>query len=197
VTRLRPALCVDIDNVIAQTDKVMRRIISEITEGRVQLEYEDIHRFEYWECKDKAGASITKEEWRAAHRIISTPENLLALEPMAGARESLLNLCEHFDTYFVTSRLGGTEEVTASWLRVHGFPCNKLHTVEYREKHLLPRKFSVVIEDDYEQGMLFTGSGAKVYLLEHPWNRGRPAVAQISWAPHWESLLSEILHTKI
>jgi hypothetical protein len=36
MTASKPRLCVDIDNVIAQTDRVMREIIREYTGGRVK-----------------------------------------------------------------------------------------------------------------------------------------------------------------
>ena len=54
-----PALGVDIDNVIAQTDEVMRRVIYDFTGGRVNLDYVHIVEFDYHRCIDGNGRSIT------------------------------------------------------------------------------------------------------------------------------------------
>ena len=43
----REGLCVDIDNVVAATDEVMRCVIREYTRGRVDLSYEDVVEFDY------------------------------------------------------------------------------------------------------------------------------------------------------
>jgi len=39
--------CIDLDNVLARTDEVMRRVISDFSGGKVQLDYEDIVKFNY------------------------------------------------------------------------------------------------------------------------------------------------------
>ena len=65
----KPRLCIDIDNVIARTDEVMRRVIRDHTAGRVNLNYADIIEFDYHRCKDRNGCSITKDEWNALHDL--------------------------------------------------------------------------------------------------------------------------------
>jgi 5'(3')-deoxyribonucleotidase len=189
---MKPSLCVDIDNVVAQTDIAIRRIISEVTNKRVQLKYEDIVNFDYWQCQDASGASITKEEWHTVHAKFSEPESLLSLQPMDGAVEQLSALGEHADIYFVTSRLQETSDVTVAWLKLHGFRYETVHTVPHRQKQLLHYKFAAVIEDDYDQAMLFD---ANVLLLTHPWNKDRRALQHISWHRHWSLLAQQIRKT--
>ena len=46
---------VAIDNVIGQTDKVMRQVIRDYTGNRVNLDYVDVVEFDYHKCKDKNG----------------------------------------------------------------------------------------------------------------------------------------------
>ncbi len=190
---VKPAICVDIDNVIAQTDSVIRRIISETTNERVHLFYDDVVEFDYWKCKDKTGASISKAEWGIVHELFSKPEYLLAIEPVPSARERLAELAEHCSIHIATSRLGGTQNTTASWLKSNGFPHSALHTVKHREKHLLEHEYCLAIEDDYEQAALFARSGTPAWLLEHPWNRGRPGQGDISWAVNWDDLARAVL----
>ena len=69
-------LCIDIDNVIARTDEVMRRVIRDFTQGRVDFEYEHILAFNYHECHDANGCTITKEEWKGIHDLFSEPRYL-------------------------------------------------------------------------------------------------------------------------
>ena len=57
--------CVDIDNVLGDTDEVMRRVITEYTDGRVQLSYQHVKEFNYADCVDDNGCRISKEEWNA------------------------------------------------------------------------------------------------------------------------------------
>ena len=77
-------LCIDIDNVIARTDKVMRRVISEHTGGRIQLAYEDVKNFNYYECKDSTGNGINNEEWKHIHELFSEPRYLWLIQPFPG-----------------------------------------------------------------------------------------------------------------
>ena len=81
--------CIDIDNVIARTDEVMRRVISDFTGGRVALEYDDIVTFNYHECRGPNGNRITKEEWKQIHNQFSESQNIMNIEPMPGAVEAL------------------------------------------------------------------------------------------------------------
>ena len=60
-------LCIDIDNVLAQTDVLMRKLIKEHTRARVELRYEDIVTFDYRQCEDANGAKITNQEWANIH----------------------------------------------------------------------------------------------------------------------------------
>jgi hypothetical protein len=73
----KPRLCVDIDNVIAQTDEVMRRVIREFTNGRVNYDYEHVIEFDYHKCVDKAGENSTKEEWKGIHELFPGARQLV------------------------------------------------------------------------------------------------------------------------
>ncbi len=49
---------------VPATDMLVREVIREFTRGRVNLERDDVRRFNYWECRDAEGHSIRREEWR-------------------------------------------------------------------------------------------------------------------------------------
>lgn len=170
----KPRLCVDIDNVIAQTDEVMRRVIHDYTKGRVNLEYEDVVRFEYHECTDKNGQSISEPDWKVVHEWFSRRENLLSIRPYPGVEGHLGRLAERFDLHFVTTRLGPARQCTVEWLGEHRFPTHYLHFVKHREKHVPLGQFAAAIEDDRIQAEAFQDIGTRAILLEHPWNGPPP-----------------------
>jgi predicted RNA-binding protein with RPS1 domain len=78
--------CLDIDNVIAQTDEVMRRVIEEYTGGRVRLSYEGIKEFNYYECRDARGNNITREQWTQVHVTKELSIRALRLLELTGKR---------------------------------------------------------------------------------------------------------------
>jgi cytidine deaminase len=89
----RPRLCIDVDNVVTQTDAVLRRVICDFKSGTVNLSYTDIVRFDYHECIDSAGLGITKEEWNDVHLDwFPRTEYQKQIQPIDGAISSIRQL---------------------------------------------------------------------------------------------------------
>lgn len=187
------SLCIDIDNVIAQTDEVMRRVIAEYSAERVQLTYEDIEHFNYFECKDSKGNVVSKEEWKHIHEIFSEPRYLWLIQPFPGAIEGLRQLAQRYELHFATSRIPKARRVTVEWLESHDFPAHDLHFLKHREKHASFRPFTAAIEDDYDQAKAFADSGSPCFLIRHPWNQEKPAVDRIQWVDTWTELTERLL----
>jgi 5'(3')-deoxyribonucleotidase len=188
----KPRLCVDIDNVLAQTDLVMRRVISEYTEGRVNYEYNHIIEFDYHRCVDGAGNSSTREEWKGIHSRFAESHNILAIEPMPHAVEQLKRLSERFDIHIATTRPPQARKPTIEWLERHGFPPFDLHFLKHREKHAWFTPFFAAVEDDYSQAVAFLESGSPAFLLEHPWNRTKPKRDKLEWIADWFALADRL-----
>lgn len=164
-------LCIDIDNVLAQTDCLMRKLIRENSSLEVDLTYKDIVHFDYARCQDSNSNSITPEEWFDIHEKFSEESNILSLEPFFGVQDYLHKLIDiGFELHFVTSRLPHSRIATTKWVETHKFPEHRLHFVNHREKHLVLGAFFAVIEDDLEQAKAFAMQETKVYLIAHPWN---------------------------
>ncbi len=190
-------LCIDIDNVVARTDEVMRSVIAEYTSGRVKLTYEEINEFNYFECRDRNGNCITKEEWKHIHDLFSEPRYLWLIQPFPGAVEGLHQLAKRYSLHFATSRMPKARRVTVEWLENHGFPTHDLHFLKHREKHASLRPFSAAIEDDYEQANSFVSNGdTPCFLLRHPWNQGKPIRKGIQWVNDWNDLTERLLMHK-
>ena len=108
--------CIDIDNVIGQTDLIMRKVIQNHTQGRVVLAYEDILEFNYHECKDSSGNSISADEWKLVHELFSEAEYLRSVEAMPGAVNALHEIAEMGQIHIATTRLPKARCLTVEWL---------------------------------------------------------------------------------
>jgi len=187
------AVCVDIDNVIAQTDEVIRKVIRDYTEGRVQLAYANIAEFDYHKCTDNNGCSISKEQWEEIHELFSEPRYLWLIQPVPGVQAYLTQLAKKFTIHLVTSRLAKARHTTVEWLDNYGFRSYDLHFLKHGEKHVLLSKFAAAVEDHYEQATAFAQSGTPCYLIEHPWNKSKPSVENVHWVESWEELVKQLL----
>lgn len=192
MTGAKPAICVDIDNVIAKTDEVMRQIIRAHSRSHVDLVYEDVVCFEYWMCRDRAGRRFDKREWTKIHREF-THNYLLKILPFDNVSHNLEIISERFDIHLATSRLDDGQEATRVWLKQHGIPYKKLHFVPEGTKHLIDQQFFAAIEDDREQGYAFYSKSVYVFLLAHPWNTVSPH-SLLKRVTDWEQLTHELLN---
>ena len=190
-------LCVDIDNVVAQTDVVMRQVIREVTNGRVNLSYADISRFNYWECKDQDGNGISREEWKAVHEAFSQPERLLALEPIEGVQQCLREISQCYSIHFATSRLPIARKATVQWLERAGLPKHDLHFLQHGEKHLSLGAFFASVEDDLAQAEAFAATGIKMSIvLAHPWNECVAQRRNLRRMSGWSQVADELIRLR-
>lgn len=189
----RLTICVDIDNVVAQTDVVMRDLIYRYTGGRVKLLYEDIREFDYWKCPDCNGGQLTKEQWDEVHNLFSMPQVVSELLLIDGAQAQINALGEKYSVHLVTSRKPSVLEATWHWLTKHGIRFDDLVFAPHGGKHKLPTRYAFVIEDHYEQAKAFAEDGVNAILIDHPWNRGKPSHKFLSWAPNWDHIQRTLL----
>ena len=184
---------IDIDNVVACTDEVMRRVIREFTRDHVRPEYEHIVKFNYYECPDHEGNHITKDEWRQVHDLFSEPRFLMSIAPMPGAIDGVRRLAHCGIVHLATSRLRKARKTTIEWLDHHGFPEHDLHFLRHGEKHAASRQFTAAVEDDYDQALSFAKLGTPCFLIRHPWNRNREAFQDVQWVENWSRLTECLL----
>ena len=165
-------LCIDIDNCVASTDATMRKIIGEVTKGRVNFAYEDIREFDYHgsSCIDASGQTIDKATWTIVHEQFSEPEIISTLEPISGVVENIQKLQRQYDVHFVTTRQHKARAATILWLDKVGFASYSIHFVPHRKKHEIISNMTAAIDDDAVQAELFSQVGVRSILLEHPWN---------------------------
>ena len=188
-SRERPRICIDIDNVVAQTDEVMRAVIRKITKERVVLEYKHITTFNYWECHDDNGNAITRDEWKEVHDRFSESEWLNRIQPVADVQESLRRLSEKYILHFATSRLAKARRTTIEWLEQNGFPDHDIHFLKHGEKHISLGAFDVSVEDDPTQALAFAAAGFGLnFVIEHPWNAGIADAGNLRRVAGWREI---------
>jgi cytidine deaminase len=185
-------LCLDIDNVLARTDEVMRRVIREVTKGRVNYEYEHIHQFNYYDCDDAEGEKLDRKQWKEVHEQFSEAEVISKIEPYANVQDHLTRLAHSFELHFATARLPKAREATVSWLERHRFPSHSLHFLSHGEKHLSLGRFFASVEGDRTQAEAFARAGIHSFLLAHPWNEISDG-SLLHRYPSWEEIGSAIL----
>jgi uncharacterized HAD superfamily protein len=185
-------ICIDIDNVLAQTDEVIRRLIREYSKNHVNLSYDDVVVFDYWRCRDHTGQRISREEWHTIHdEFISN--HLLTITPLPEVHASLQRLSSCFDLHLITSRPEKGYSDTVKWLQAHDISYNALHFTQHGEKHLVSTDFASAIDDEREQGYAFHAKGVQSYLLAHPWNYIGPHSPLIR-VENWQELTENLLH---
>jgi uncharacterized HAD superfamily protein len=173
---VKKRLCVDIDNCVAATDEVMRRVICEVTNGRVNFQYGDILEFDYHGplCRDKDGERIDDATWKVVHDQFSAPEVVLSIKPLDGAVEALRSLQGDFEIHFVTTRKPKARAATIHWLDRLGLDEKRPHSIHFvghREKHEAVGRPIAAVDDDAAQAESFAEIGVKSIVLDHPWNQ--------------------------
>ncbi len=190
-----PAICVDIDNVVARTDEVMREVIRDYSSGRVDLGYDDVVCFDYWMCRDRYGRRFEGSEWPNIHEEFSR-NHLFRIAPYDNIKNYLQQIAERFEVHLATSRLAEGREATIQWLSQHEIPYGELHFVAHGEKHLIGQQFVGVVEDDREQGYAFSARGVRVFLLAHPWNHVG-SYSALRRLGSWEEINREIVNLEM
>jgi len=192
---VKKRLCVDIDNCVAATDVVMRRVIYHVTNGRVNFRYDDIREFDYHGplCRDKAGNGIDESTWKVVHDQFSEPDVVLSIKPLDGAVDALRALQGDFEIHFVTTRKPKARAATIHWLDRLGLDGKRPHSVHFvghREKHEAIGNPTAAIDDDAAQAESFVEIGVKGILFDHPWNQ--TASAKVIRACDWNAIVQAL-----
>lgn len=185
--------CVDIDGVLADSDPVIRWVIRDLTEGRVNLDFQDIVDFRYPLCKDINGNQITEAEWEEIHDAFSEPYYISGVDPMLGAVKGMQQLAEVGDIFIATARLPKTAPATLAWLEKHDIPFEDILFTQTGKKHEGVPPFDLTIEDNYNQAVAFAESGSvRNILVIAPWNMNYPPADGVEWHNSWASIMETL-----
>jgi len=153
---------VDIDNVIADTEKELRRVLYE--KRGVTLKREDITSYSLDNI-----AGIEREDLKEILSMFNDGDVFLNLDVIEGAKETLDLLKQRHRIELVTSRPQRAEPQTRQWLERHGIPYDELHFVT--ESKLNGITYELFFEDQEKFACELAEEGSYVLLFDAPWNR--------------------------
>ena len=177
----RRPIGVDIDNVIAATDKKIRQLIKE---------YFGI---------DSTQSDITN--WHYSLSLPMTPQDeqfifdqfhdqaCLDVRVLPGARQSLNELARLFQIYLITNRPPTSKAITRSWLHKKRLPYDQVFFLQ--DKSILAHQLYFVVEDRLETALSFINLGVPVFLFDYPWNRA-PEQPNLHRVNSWSAVLSNL-----
>jgi len=169
---------VDIDNVIADTEKELRRII--LKRRGLKLTREDITSYSLDNI-----AGLEREELADILDLFNHGDIFLDLEVIDGARETLIMLREKHSIVLVTSRPEGVRVKTESWLAREDIPYDELHFVSGTKVNGIP--YELFLEDQDKFARELAEDGTYVLLFDAPWNR-HVEHENISRVYNWEDV---------
>lgn len=171
------SIYVDVDDVLADATASLIVLARDLF-GR-EVDYESCHSFDLGES---FGLTPAQRDalLDAAHEDVAVE----SMRPVEGAAEILLAWQETgHEVHIVTGRPPSTLPATRRWLASMQMPHSSIASVDKygRQAHLeeavplralAERRFEVAIEDSLSMaGFLAEETGARVLLLDRPWNR--------------------------
>lgn len=184
----------DVDNVITQTDKVIRALI--LQECGLDIPREAMVNFDYHKNHARCGGQITKAQWDEVHCLYAETANILSVDPIEGAVEGLHKLSEKFDLHLITTRLKKARAGTVMWLENH-LPNLKysLHFVQHHKKQDTFRDGTLwaAVDDDYDQAVWYSEWYQSCFLFDQPWNQGKPHIRRVERVLGWAELVDRAM----
>jgi hypothetical protein len=177
-TEMRPCFAVDIDNVLGRAEPEVQRLFQEITGNPWPTgQYGSAGGLD----SSVIEGSLIEEIFTRFHEE-SIPQ--LALYP--GAKYVLDVLHQTSRIIIVTARRPYSRPQTLTWLSAHRLPFDALYHTE--EKTEIPESITVAVDDHPEHLQSYQAVGARVFVMDQPWNRlvSDPNVIRVSG---WDALL--------
>lgn len=178
----RKALGVDLDNVIAQTDRKVREIIRHLF--GIRLRQQDIKEYDYHRC------GITKEQERRVFEVFNSG-GCSDLVVVPGARAAIEKLRRLYRVLVVTSRDPATHALTREWLAKKKIPFDELVFAE-KERAVYPT-LDCAVEDRWKYAVQLAERGVNVLLYGYPWNRSKGDHPRIRVVRNWREIAQHLV----
>jgi uncharacterized HAD superfamily protein len=169
---LRRAL-VDVDDTIADTQKMLIHKVSEDTGHKFV--------FEEMDRDYREGDGEHTKIWReAVWNILKQPDVMVTVAPSKGALDAIIKLNNGgVQPDIVTARKEILAEATGEWLESHGF-AHHIHQrpiredgesgVEFKLRVARENAYDVAFDDTYDIAIALAGVIPVVYMINKPWN---------------------------
>lgn len=153
---------VDIDNVIADTEREVRRVLE--ADRGISLVRED---FRHYALEKMPG--LGREDLDYILGRFRDGSIFLNVPVIDGSRETLGRLMQRHRVVLVTSRPQSVEVYTREWLNKNRVPFHDLHFTPETKVNGIP--YDLFIEDQDNFACEIAESGSYVLLYDAPWNR--------------------------
>ncbi len=153
---------VDIDNVIADTEKEVRRVLE--NDRGVSLVREDFRHYAIENMPE-----LSKDDLEYVLDRFRDGSIFLNVTVIVGARETLERLMQKHKVILVTSRPPSVEAYTRKWLEKNCVPFHELHFTPESKVNGIP--YDLFIEDQDNFACEIAESGSYVLLYDAPWNQ--------------------------
>ena len=151
---------VDIDNVLSDTDFVIRSLIAQ--KHGVESKKEQITRWYYSES-----LPITLEQELSVLKLFHSTDCLNApILPFAA--EALMLLSAKYSIWLITGRPEETNSLTKQWLERHKITYDRLIHSSNKTDYI--GRFQFLIEDNGETAIACAKKNVPVILFHNPWN---------------------------
>ena len=168
-------IAVDIDNVLADTDDVVRRLIRDLFE--VHSTRDDIITWEY-----SSSLPITAEQERKVFNILHR-EHLSEISVVPGAPAGLSHLRTLAPIWIITARPESSRSATEEWLTTFGFEYDTLLFSASKPDVAVPVIF--YIDDNPETANQLNARSKRIFLMDRPWNREIPDSDRLTRVYSW------------
>lgn len=175
--RLQKNVLVDVDDTISDTQ---RHILEWMAEQGAHYEFEQITR----DFRERGRDTDPEYERLIRHALDENPELLAATKPYDDALLAFRELRDYdFTIHIVSSRQTPLHDVTAQWIRDHGFlpHVEQIHPRPpgvkgnaFKRSIADEQLFVAAFDDTFEvcTELAAADPGCQVYLIDKPWNRG-------------------------
>lgn len=178
-------LIIDLDNVICDSDSVVRALIKKHL--HISARRQDIVSFDYWKALGYDKKS-EKAIWAEFHEKSCFSATLVEHSVNALSRLSL-----YTDIHILTARHKSASPLTRKWVQKHRLPHHSLRLVNESEKikTALASNNGLLVDDRGETAAAIAREGRRVILFDNPWNK-RFKHKNIVRRADWPSIYSYI-----
>ncbi len=182
MSRSKTVIGVDIDNVLCDTDSVIRQVIRE--RFGVHSTRRQITSWYYSEC-----LPITRDQEIEIFGLFNDYYGSTA-RPIRGAASALMTLSRSASIWILTVRPDESSRLTRDWLNREGMTYDQL--IHAEDKLAYAGQVRLLIDDRLETALAFAARAIPVILFDRPWNANGEAHPFVHRVRSWKEALSRI-----
>ncbi len=187
----KPAIGIDIDGVLGDSDRIFRKYIKKYF--GFNLTRQDVKDFFYEKV-----LGIPQKEMEKFWQDFTDKKGWLEIPLLSGAKTALDYLKTKYQIIIITSRPDAIKDLTLKWLEKNNIPYDKIYFVEEKKGENKLQKIlsnglliKTFIEDRLDISLEFVKEGIKVLLFDYPWNKTEQKIdSNIIRINGWKEALS-------